>query len=235
MARDSRFDVFLRSVWGRAIIALLLATVAGLVWWRLFTFLNDELEMAFVAWPVGIILAILFYYAIGFVYRRAGPRSTSLRPTTGNLAHRLERLIGALTPLVFRSHRLGRPWPIAVVTEHAVTVTRPRSLGGTLRLDDGQVLHDGKPLTGPEISEVRRLVGTLREVLPNFDVHLPVQGLIVVDDATVVPSSLTAADRDVLFSHLDQAEAAFTLGPPHGNDALVQAVDALARWRPEPR
>ena len=235
MARESQLDVALRSVWVRALVALVLAVIAGFAWWAIFTYLNDELDLPFVAWPVGVFLAIAFYYGIGLIFRRAGPRATPIRQTTGNLGRRLRGMIDHLTPLSFRSHRLGKPWPIVVVSQNAVTVTRPLAMGGTLRVEDGIVLHDGRPVGGPEIAEIRRLVATLREVLPQLDVGLPVQGLVVVDDATVVPSNLTGGDHELLFCHPDQLEGPLTLGPPHGADEMSKAIDAIARWRPEPR
>lgn len=233
--QDSRIDVALRSVWARGAVAMALAATGAWAWWLAFVYVRDDLDLAIVAWPVGLVVALLLYLGVGLTFRRFGPKAAPTRMSHGNLARNLQRRLDALDALTHRRHPLGRPFPIAVVSRSGVHLLASAILPGTLTEEAGEVRYEGRALAHPGYTEIRRLVPTVRDLLVQAGVALPVQGVVVVDDATVVPMMLQAGDRDVQFVHVDQVPDTVSFAPSGSEDDVVLAVAALQRWRPARR
>lgn len=230
--QDSRIDVALRSVWARGAVATALAATAAWAWWLAFVYVRDDLDLAFVAWPAGILVAVALYLGVGLVFRRFGPKAAPTRMSHGNLARNLRRRLDALEPLTHRRHPLGGPFPLAVVSRSGVHLLTPATLPGTLTEEAGEVRYEGRALAHPAYAEVRRLVPTVRDLLAQAAVALPVQGVVVVDDATVVPMLLQAGDRDVQFVHVDQVPDTVSFAPSGRETDVELALAVLRRWRP---
>lgn len=228
--QETLFDVALRSSWGRAGMAVGTLVVLAALWWLAFDYFTNEQDMGFVAWPVGIIAALLGWWLVGLIYRRGGPRARPVHASRGNLARHTANVLQSLAGPTSRVHPLGGPWPQAVVCPHVVYLVEPRPFEGTLRQEGDTVHHNGVPLSAADYGDVRRMVPMVEDVLERSGISIRVQGLIVVSTGTVLDSTLSAPDREVLFAHQDQVGYAIDRGGD--TDQLDRAFDALRRWRP---
>lgn len=234
MARqDSRLDIALRRWWARALVAAVVAVVVVLAWLWAFEFFAEELEMEFVAWPVGILAAIGGYLLVGAVYRKAGPRAAPMHLTEGALAKKLDGRLDLLPDLSHVVHPLGNPWPKAVIGPTGVYLVEPRRVTGHIGYLDGEILLDGEP-AGPELlGEVKRLLPTVEELLHEHrNLPVPVSGVIAVDDATIVPGPLQAGHLPIRVVPLSQFPEAVDFGEPHSHEVVKEAAAAITRWRP---
>lgn len=230
--QETRLNVSLRSVWVRALVATALLAGFAWAWWTVFLYFRDTLDLAFIAYPVGVGVAILGYLAVGLAFRRFGPKARPLHQSGGNLSVHVKRRISAFDPLTHRVHPLGDPWPQAVVSTSGIQIVEPLAVSGTFTELDGEVQVGSTPLGHPSYGEVRRLVATVRDVMEAKGVDLHVSGLMVVDDAAVVPQMLQAGDRDVRFVHVDQLPDAVSFAPTARVTDVDLGYEALQRWRP---
>lgn len=230
---ESRIDRLLRSAWVRALVALAVAAVGGWVWWLAFRFFEHDLDMAFLAWPVGIIMALGLYLFIGFLYRRAGPRAAPLHLSPSLLRRQVDRTLSQLPELTHTVHPVGDPWPKAVIGPTGVCLVEPIRLPGHLGAREDEVLLDGKPAPVEVFGETRRLLPTVRELLHGYhELDVPVQGLLVVDEATIVPPTLTLEHRDLRFVHVVELSSAVDVGQPMPAGTVERAAAAIRSWRP---
>jgi len=227
-------DIMLRRWWARALVAALVATGVVYAWIWGFAYFGDELDMEFLAWPVGIGLAIAGYLLVGLVYRRFGPKAAPMHLTQRALARKLDQRLKRLPSLTHTIHPLGNPWPKAVIGPTGVYVVEPVDVGdhhvGYL---DGQILYDGRPAGHNLLGEVKRLAPMLEELLhEQQDLQVPVQGVIAVDDATIVPAPLQAGSIPMRVVPLTKFPEAVDFGEPLSQQTVQAAVAAIVRWRP---
>lgn len=233
--RETQVHVSLRSVWVRALVAVTLFAVLAWGWWSVFTYVRDTLDLAFIAYPVGIGTAIAGYLVVGLVFRRFGPRARPLHRSGGNLTASVSRRLSSLDPLLHRVHPLGTPWPQAVVTSSGVHVVEPLPVSGTFSVDGVDVRVGGHDLEAASYAEVRRLVPVVRDLLAARGLAAPVSGLMVVDDGAVVPLSLQSGERPIRFIHVDQVPEAVGFAPTLTAEQVDRTLEVLTRWRPHRR
>lgn len=231
--RDTRLDIALRSWWARLLVAITITVVAILLWMAGFRYFRDELNLDFVAWPVGIGIAIGAYLSIGYVYRQFGPRATPMHLSRGALVDRAEAQLARLQPVTHFVHPLGRPWPKAVCGPNGVYLVDAKPIAGHLGFVDGEMRVDGEPPPSEWIGEVRRLLPFVRELLHDrrgIDIH--VAGVLVVDEATIVPGHLREGDVDINVVPVNELSEHVQFGPAVSIERAREAYDALAAWRP---
>jgi hypothetical protein len=232
-SRESRLDIVLRTWWARLLAAILIAAVATLLWIAGFNYFRDELGLDFLAWPVGIAIAIGAYLAIGYVYRQFGPKAHPMQLSRGVLVDRADAQLRRLQPVTHFVHPLGRPWPKAVCGPNGVYIVDPKPAPGHVGFLDGQIRIDGEPPPAEWIGEVRRLQPIVRELLQDRrSIDIAVAGVLVVDEATIVPAGLREGDVEIAVVPVNELTDHVEFGRPVSIDTARAAYDALAAWRP---
>jgi hypothetical protein len=227
-------DIAMRRWWARGLVAALVAAAVVYAWIWGFEYFGEELEMEFLAWPVGIGLAIGGYLLVGLVYRRFGPRAAPMHLSSGALAKKLDQRLKTLPTLTHTVHPLGSPWPKAVIGPTGVYVVEPVAVGqrhvGYL---DGEILLDGRPADAELLGEVKRLTPMVEELLhERSGLEVPVQGVVAVDDGTIVPAPLQAGHIPLRLVPLAQFPGAVDFGEPLNRAIVDAAAAAIVRWRP---
>lgn len=232
--RDSRLDMVLRTWWARALVSLLVAAGVVYAWLWGFRFFGDELDMEFLAWPIGIGLAVGGYLLVGLVYRRFGPKAAPMHLTMGALSKKLDQRLNVLPTLTHTIHPLGSPWPKAVIGPTGVYVVEPAVVDDRhVGYLDGEILLDGRPADAALLGETRRLVPVLEQMLhEQHGLVVPVHGVIAVDDSTIVPAPLQAGNLPLRVAPLSAFPEAVDFGEPLSNATVQATVEAISRWRP---
>lgn len=226
----------MRTVWARAFVALLVAVAVVVVWIWGFDYFGEELDLEFVAWPVGIGAALAGYLLVGLVFRRFGPKAAPMHLTVGALRRQVDRKLATLPEVSHTIHDLGDPWPKAVIGPTGVYLVEPRAVREHIGYVEGQINLDGRPAGNELFGEVRRLLPMVEELLhERHGIVIPVQGVIAVDDATIVPPPLQAGDAPVRVVPVNHFPDAVDFGEPTTHEVVREAADAIRRWRPATR
>lgn len=229
--RDSQIDVALRSSWLRAVVTVAVAAGCAALWWWAFRYFADTLDLDFLAWPVGILAALAGYQVVATTYRRFGPHAAPMHLSRGALRSRTVRLLRTLSAATHVLHPLGDPWPVAVVGPTGVVLVHPERPPGRIGYREGRILIDGAPTAFA--AELRRLVPVVGElIVETTGVEVPVRGVVVVDDATVVPPVLSGGAAEIAVVGVSALLDRLTFGPPVPPERVRAAADALQRWRP---
>lgn len=225
----------LRSWWARLLVAILIASAATLLWFAGFNYFRDDLGMEFLAWPVGIGVAIGAYLLIGYIYRQFGPKAHPMQLSRGVLTDRAEAQLRRLQPITHFIHPLGRPWPKAVCGANGVYIVDAKPAPGSIGFVDGQIRVEGEPPPAEWIGEVRRLLPFVRELLHDRRrIDIEVAGVLVVDESTIVPAGLREGDVDIAVVPVNELSDHVEFGRPVSIETARAAYDALAAWRPAP-
>lgn len=223
----------LRTWWARLLVAIAISVAAVLLWMAGFRYFRDELNLDFVAWPVGIGIAIGAYLAIGYIYRQFGPKAMPMHLSRGVLSDRAEAQLRRLQPVTHFVHPLGRPWPQAVCGTNGVYLVDAKPVPGHVGYVDGELRIDGEPPPSEWIGELRRLLPFVRELLHDrrgIDIH--VAGVLVVDESTIVPGHLREGDVGINVVPVNELSQHVEFGPAVTIETARAAFDALAAWRP---
>src|SRR5688500_1131499 len=99
----------------RGLAALFVATASGAGVWWLFTWLRDDLDLPYFAWPLLIAGVVATVALTTATYRLFGPRRGSAAMTLPMLADRAVAALRTLPEGRYYRQALGEPWPVAVV------------------------------------------------------------------------------------------------------------------------
>lgn len=231
-------DELVRTAWGRALIAIVVAVGVVSAWLAAFRYFRDELQLEFLAWPAGVVFAILGYLLVGLAFRRGGRKAAPTKLTRAALEKHTERLLNGLPNFQYRVHPIGSggaAWPKAIVGATGVYVVSPVVLPGSLAANDqGEPVIGGRNATDVVFAEARRVRTSVVGLLDSYDIGLPVTGLTVVDNSVFIPANLAghASVGLLRIVRIDEIPGTIAQGPAAPPERVQEAYEALQRWRP---
>ncbi len=230
--RDSIVGIALRNPWTRLAVAVVGLAVAAYVWWLLFTFFRDTLEMDFLAYTAGLIFAVLLYLGVGLMYRRFGPKARPGHLSQGALARETKKRLAHLPSITHTVHPLGDPWPEAVIGPTGIFVVLPKVVEAHIGLRDNVITLDHLPAGRDLFGDVPRLMQSVSDLMARNELEIRVRGILVVDESRIVPANLKEGDRELLIVPDSELLDVIEFGTAMTPQVVQRAAELIEHWRP---